>query len=336
MRQGNRLAWLAGTVGVGGAVIQLGYGVVALLWPYPTITDAPYEVMWALVNVSMVATVVGLTAVLHPRFGRMVVIGGALAVAGHLTRVVVSVLLATGAADEGAGVDGAIVGSILGMFGGMAILAVATVRTRLWLGWKSWLPTATVATGLITAAFYSIDLVAHFVMLGLLSGIPWLLLALAVRQLGSRSTPAESSAGSVTRGDAGTLSKVAGGLSLLLGLGFGIPGMIGTVRFADYGSVWQFMGLPTYGNGPFVDVGIPTTVPLLVGFVVVCAAEVVVGVLLWVWPRLGGWLSIALLPFEVAYRIGFALPFGPVLGALRSLAVIPALRGTAREEAVPA
>lgn len=195
--QGNRLAWLAGTVGVGGAVIQLGYGVVALLWPYPTITDAPYEVMWALVNVGMVATVVGLTAVLHPRFGRMVVTGGALAVAGHLTRVVVSVLLATGAADEGAGVDGAIVGSILGMFGGMAILAVATVRTRLWLGWKSWLPTATVATGLITTAFYSIDLVAHFVMLGLLWGIPWLLLAIAVRQLGSRSTPAESSAGSL-------------------------------------------------------------------------------------------------------------------------------------------
>lgn len=185
----SRRVVIAGTVGVGGAVVQLGYGVIALLWPYPTIIDGPYEVMWSLVNVGMGATVVGLAVALRPWGGRTVVLGATLAVAGHLTRVVVSVLLATGAAGEGAGVDKAIVGSILGMFGGMGILAVATVRTRLWPGWRSWLPSATVATGLITAAFYSIDLAAHYVMLGLLWGIPWLLLALAVRQLDSRSVP---------------------------------------------------------------------------------------------------------------------------------------------------
>jgi hypothetical protein len=323
----SRLVVLAGAVGVGGAVVQLGYGVIALLWPYPTITDPPYEVLWGLVNVGMAATVMGLAVALRPRFGRLVVVGAALAVVGHLTRVVVSVLLASGAADEGAGVDGAILGSILGMFGGMGILAAATVRTRLWSGWRAWLPAATVATGLVTAAFYSIDKVAHFVMLGMLWGVPWLLLALAVRQEGSRSAPAVPSAGSaVIRADAGPLSKVAGGLSLLLGLGFGIPGVIGTIRFAEYNSVWKFMGLPTYGNGPFTDIGIPTSIPLLVGFVVVCAAEVVVGVVLWVRPRAGAWLSIALLPLELAYWIGFALPFGPVLGALRTLAVVPALR----------
>ncbi|WP_203337785.1 hypothetical protein [Nocardioides limicola] len=128
------------------------------------------------------------------------------------------------------------------------------------------------------------------------------------------------------------MNKVAGGLSLLLGLGFGIPGVIGTLRFAESGSVWMFLGFPTYGDGPFLDVGVPTTVPLLVGFVVVCAAEVVLGIVLWIRPRVGWWLSFALLPFELAYWIGFALPFGPVLGALRALAAGLALRNETQDK----
>lgn len=105
--------------------------------------------------------------------------------------------------------------------------------------------------------------------------------------------------------------------SLLLGLGFGVPAAIGTVYFARHGSVWTFLGFPTHGEGPFTAVGIPDSAPLQIGFVVMCAAEVAVGVLMWRGHRAGAQLSIALLPFELAYWIGFALPFGPVLGVLR-------------------
>jgi hypothetical protein len=98
------------------------------------------------------------------------------------------------------------------------------------------------------------------------------------------------------------------------------------VHFARHGEVWQFMGFPAYGEGPFEKIGIPTTVPLLAGFAAVCGAEVVAASLLWRGRRSGKTLALALLPFEVAYWIGFALPVPPVLGAGRTVAVLVALR----------
>lgn len=80
------------------------------------------------------------------------------------------------------------------------------------------------------------------------------------------------------------MTRLAGALALLAGLGFGIPGAIGTRVLAARGEVWSFLGFPTYGGGPFTAHGVDTTVPLMLGFVAVCAAEVVVGVLL-----LAGW-----------------------------------------------
>lgn len=100
-------------------------------------------------------------------------------------------------------------------------------------------------------------------------------------------------------------------------LGFGPLAVYGAVYFARHGEVWHFAGFPAYGDGPFESIGVPTSVDLLVGFAAVCAAEVVVGVLLWRQRRIGLWLSLALLPLEVAYWIGFALPFGPLLGVAR-------------------
>jgi hypothetical protein len=76
------------------------------------------------------------------------------------------------------------------------------------------------------------------------------------------------------------------------------------------GEVWTFLGFPTYGGGPFEQVGIQASVPLLVGFLVVCLLEVVVGVLLWTGTSYASSLSYALLAFELAFWIGFALPLG--------------------------
>lgn len=101
------------------------------------------------------------------------------------------------------------------------------------------------------------------------------------------------------------------------GVGFGVPCAFGIVHLAQTGEVWQFLGFPTYGDGPFERIGVPTTVPLLVGFLTVCVAEVALAVAIL---RRSPWAakaSTALLPFELVYWTGFALPFGFVFGFAR-------------------
>jgi hypothetical protein len=121
------------------------------------------------------------------------------------------------------------------------------------------------------------------------------------------------------------MTRAAAICSLVLGLGFGLPAAYGAWYYAQYGEVWTFLGFPTYGDGPFERWGIPTSVALLLGFVAVCAVEVVVGVLLWRNSTSGLWLALALLPVELVFWIGFALPFGPLLGLARTVLVIAVL-----------
>lgn len=120
--------------------------------------------------------------------------------------------------------------------------------------------------------------------------------------------------------------RVAAACAAISGLGFGLPAAYAPWYFAEHGRVWIFAGFPTYGDGPFEEIGVPTSVPLLVGFAVVCAAEVVAAVLLWRGRRSGSVLALALLPVEFAYWIGFALPFGPPLALVRTVAVVLAAR----------
>lgn len=121
------------------------------------------------------------------------------------------------------------------------------------------------------------------------------------------------------------MTRAAAVCSQVLGLGFGLPGAYGAWYYARHGEVWSFLGFPTYGDGPFERWGFPTSVALLLGFVVVCAAEVVVGTLLWRGAPTAAWLALALLPVELVFWIGFALPFGPLLGLARSALVVAVL-----------
>ena len=118
------------------------------------------------------------------------------------------------------------------------------------------------------------------------------------------------------------MRMTAGVLSILLGLGFGIPGVFGARHLARTGEVWTFMGFPTYGGGPFERMGLQTTVALLVGFVAVCAAEIAIGVMLVFGAPHAATLSYLLLPFEFAFWIGFALPYAPVLGIPRTVLLL--------------
>ena len=121
------------------------------------------------------------------------------------------------------------------------------------------------------------------------------------------------------------MSRAAGVCSLVCGLGFGLPGLYGAWYFAHNQEVWSFLGFPTYGDGPFTRWGVPTSTPLLLAFVVVCAAEALLGVMLWAGSTPAMWLALALLPIELAFWIGFALPFGFVLGLARTVLVVTLL-----------
>ena len=123
------------------------------------------------------------------------------------------------------------------------------------------------------------------------------------------------------------MTRAAAMLAWISGLGFGLPGVFGLRYFVQHHEVWSFRGFPTYGHGPFERWGIETSVPLLAGFIAVCTAELVVGILMWSHQPNGFWFAIALLSFELIYWIGFALPFGPLLGVIRTALVILALAG---------
>lgn len=52
------------------------------------------------------------------------------------------------------------------------------------------------------------------------------------------------------------------------------------------------------------------------------AAEIAAGVMLLAAVRYAPALRYALLPFEITFWIGFALPFGPVLGVARTVLLL--------------
>ena len=95
------------------------------------------------------------------------------------------------------------------------------------------------------------------------------------------------------------------------GLGFGLPCLYGIWSMVNRKTIAYFMGFPTYGYGPFEKIGIQTTTPLLTGFLLVCALECVAGWGVWSGDKGAAVLSMAIIPVELMYYIGFALPFGP-------------------------
>jgi hypothetical protein len=128
------------------------------------------------------------------------------------------------------------------------------------------------------------------------------------------------------------MRRTAAALAALLGLGFGLPCVYAIWFFATYGYVWTFLGFPTYGDGPFTTIGIATTVPLLVAFLVVCVLELVAAWALWRTTRPGTVLGLALLPVELAFWIGFALPVGPPAGLARAALILASIALARRRE----
>jgi len=109
-----------------------------------------------------------------------------------------------------------------------------------------------------------------------------------------------------------TLLRVAAILHWFIALGFGVfcfPAIRNLLMGRDIPIV---MGFPAYGRGPFERADIPTTVPLLAAFLLVCILEAVAGVLLWGGHRSGAVIALVLLPVGGVFWWGFALPIPPI------------------------
>ena len=113
----------------------------------------------------------------------------------------------------------------------------------------------------------------------------------------------------MTRPAAAWCLRIAGANGIVNGLGFGgfaIPAIVSVGQ--GHGIIYTF-GNPTYGNGPFERIGVPTTVPLLAGFLAACVVQVVGGVLL-LWPRPSGIVvSVVGILLGAPFWWGFNLPF---------------------------
>jgi len=119
-----------------------------------------------------------------------------------------------------------------------------------------------------------------------------------------------------------TLIQVAAILHWFIALGFGvfcIPAIRNLLIGRDIPLV---MGLPAYGRGPFERAGMPTTVPLLASFLLVCILEAVAGVLLWGGHRSGAVLALVLLPLGGVFWWGFALPIPPIFALVWTVLIL--------------
>lgn len=116
--------------------------------------------------------------------------------------------------------------------------------------------------------------------------------------------------------------KTASVLSWLLGIGFGLPCIYGIWHMYKGKGIAYVMGFPSYGHGPFEKIGIYTSIPLLFSFLVVCVLQCLAGQLVWNADKGGALLSLAIIPLEMFFYIGFALPFGPPLVAIRTILIL--------------
>ena len=85
------------------------------------------------------------------------------------------------------------------------------------------------------------------------------------------------------------------------GIGFGafcLPAIRNLLTGLDVPIV---MGFQAYGGGYFERIGLHTTVPLLIAFLLVCICECIAGWLLWGGHRSGAVLALALLSFGAVF-----------------------------------
>lgn len=113
-----------------------------------------------------------------------------------------------------------------------------------------------------------------------------------------------------------TLLRIAAVLQGFIAIGIGVFCFPALRNLLQGQPIPMVMGFPAYGGGHFERIGIPSSVPLLTAFLVVCILELVAAVLLWGGNRSGAILSLGLLPVGGVFWWGFALPIPPIFALI--------------------
>ena len=120
--------------------------------------------------------------------------------------------------------------------------------------------------------------------------------------------------------EASELTAVRGAAVLfwLISAGFGLYAFPAAAHLLQHRElpVTSF-GFRAYGGGWFERFS-PETFALLLGlFVGICAVEAFAGWMLWTGSRAGGVLTLALVPIEIVFWSGFAVPIPPIAAVIR-------------------
>ncbi len=126
-----------------------------------------------------------------------------------------------------------------------------------------------------------------------------------------------------------TSLRIAAVLVWISGVGLGIPCIMAIRNLASGRDLPLVFGFTAYGGGGFERRGLTTSIPLLLGFLLIALLELPAGWLLWEGRGIGGILSLGLLLPGAVYWWGFDLPYPPIMAIARVILILvnwPALR----------
>jgi len=104
--------------------------------------------------------------------------------------------------------------------------------------------------------------------------------------------------------------------------GLGIPCVMAIRNLTKGREIPYVLGFPAYGGGAFQRHGQHTTIPLLIGFLIVCLIEGYAGWLLWNGQKAGAILALILVIPGAIYWWGFDLPYPPIAAVIRTILII--------------
>jgi len=118
------------------------------------------------------------------------------------------------------------------------------------------------------------------------------------------------------------LLRFASVLLWISAIGLGVPCIMAIHNLSQGRGIPFVFGFPAYGGGGFERHGLVTSIPLLVGFLVICLIEGYAGWLLWNGHKAGGLLALILLVPGTIYWWGFDLPYPPIAAFIRTVLIL--------------
>jgi hypothetical protein len=206
---------------------------------------------------------------------------------------------------------------------GVALLAegLGVARGGAWQRWKRWLPLSLgvwLLVVVLPALALSFDAARW-------ATSAWLLLFALLGLVLMRTDG--SAPGQPTAGNRGRMrsAQSAAVVTWVYVAAFGSPIIPNAAYIVQNGSLpWFLDAFAMYGGPWSVPFEEGTILLLLIGFLMVTLAAAWAAWLVWHGSRLGGALSLALLPVEAAFWYGFALPLPWLLGFTRAALLIAA------------